>query len=61
MLNRLVPGNKTKNYQKAFKMAAKSKMTVKRYKNYCHIDFLPFDIIALNSNVIPHFRLIRVY
>ena len=31
MLNRMVPGNKTKNHQQTFKMAAKSKMAANIY------------------------------
>ena len=55
MPNRMVPGNKTENRQKLFKMAAKSKMAAKIYI------VIDFDIIALTGNVIPHFRLISVH
>ena len=58
MMNRMVPGNKTENYQKALKMAAKSKDG--RQNIQCHFDFVAFDIIAIKYNVIPHFRLIWV-
>ena len=50
MTNRMVPGHKTENHQKTFKMAAKSKMAVKIYSV---IFFSAFDIITLKSNVIP--------
>ena len=59
MPSRMVPGNKTENLQKPFKMAAKSKMAAKIY--IVKLIVLTFDIIALQSNVILHFRLIWVH